>query len=134
MLAEVSPLPCNPKVPAGRCLGNQTPRILLCVSLQSQEARAEGCGLRCLGALEGLCGQRHAGELEAVPKEMEMCACAWLACKGVMRWEARRSAFNVSDCILSLDVQKVLLGWNWVVFTSKFQVKIVWERLECTGL
>ena len=83
----------------------------------------------------GLCEQRHAGELEAVPKEMEkMCACGWLACQGVMGWEAGRSAFNVSDCILSLDVQKVLLGWNWAVFTSKFQVKIVWERLECTGL
>lgn len=38
---------------------------------------------------------------------------------------------NVSDCILSVDIQKVLLEWNWDVITREFQIKIIWGRPEC---
>lgn len=49
--------PLQSQVCAGWFLENQTPGMLLCVLLQSQEARAEGCGQIYLGALEGLAGQ-----------------------------------------------------------------------------
>lgn len=37
----------------------------------------------------------------------------------------------MSDCILSLDIQNVLLEWSWVVITREFQIKIIWGRPEC---
>lgn len=49
-------------------------------------------------------GQGCAGELEAMLEE-----CGWSEFKGMMGWEAGRTTFNVSDCILSLDIQKVPL-------------------------
>lgn len=58
--------------------------------------------------------------------------CVWLVRIQGYEWEAGRTAFNVSDCIMSMDIQKVPLVWNWVVSTRKLQIKIVWRRLECT--
>lgn len=97
--------------------------MLLSVSLQNQEARAEESGLRCLASVGCLWGWGSAGELEARLEEMEITQPGgWLQSKGVTGREAGGTTRNVSDCTVSLDVQKVPTMWNRIVFTTNLLI------------